>query len=207
MKYRLILSDVDSTLIDAEVIDCLADLAGVGKEVSEITSRAMAGDLDFEGALRERVAMLTGLPERALREVAHSITFSPGAKELMEFCAEKQIPFGIVTGGFLQVLVELGLDKRANFLRANCLELSDGVLTGRLTGALIDRRAKAEALREFAAEQQIEIGKTVAIGDGANDIEMVQLAGLGVSFRGKSALQAVADLHLESSLAELLPYL
>lgn len=207
MKFRLILCDVDSTLIDAEVIDRLALLAGVGEKVSAITERAMAGELDFEQALRERVAMLTGLPESVFKEVASSINFTPGAVELMTYCSEKNIGFGVVSGGFIQVLSELKLADRAKFMRANTLEVAQGFLTGRLIGRIVDRRAKAEALRDFAASEGVDLSQTVAIGDGANDIEMVQLAGLGVSYRGKSALKEVADLNLTSSLAELLPYL
>lgn len=207
MKYRLILSDVDSTLIAAEVIDRLAQVAGVGSEVAAITTRAMNGELDFEAALRQRVSMLAGLPETVFKEVARSIDFSPGAEELIAYCVENEIQFGVVSGGFLQVLGELGLMERSKFTRANTLEVTDGILTGRLIGEIVDRKAKAEALRDFAASANVALDKTVAIGDGANDIEMVQLAGLGVSFRGKPALAEVADVRLTSSLAELLPYL
>lgn len=207
MKYRLILSDVDSTLIAAEVIDRLAQVAGVGSEVAAITTRAMNGELDFEAALRQRVSMLAGLPETVFKEVARSIDFSPGAEELIAYCVENEIQFGVVSGGFLQVLGELGLIERSKFTRANTLEITDGILTGRLIGEIVDRKAKAEALRDFAASANVALDQTVAIGDGANDIEMVQLAGLGVSFRGKPALAEVADVRLTSSLAELLPYL
>jgi phosphoserine phosphatase len=207
MKYRLILSDVDSTLIAAEVIDRLAQVAGVGSEVAAITTRAMNGELDFEAALRQRVSMLAGLPETVFKEVARSIDFSPGAEELIAYCVENEIQFGVVSGGFLQVLGELGLIERSKFTRANTLEVTDGILTGRLIGEIVDRQAKAEALRDFAASANVALDQTVAIGDGANDIEMVQLAGLGVSFRGKPALAEVADVRLTSSLAELLPYL
>lgn len=207
MKYRLILSDVDSTLIAAEVIDRLAQVAGVGSEVAAITERAMRGELDFEAALRQRVAMLAGLPETVFKQVSNSIEFSPGAEELMAYCSENEIRFGVVSGGFLQVLGELGLVDRSNFTRANTLEVIDGILTGELVGEIVDRKAKAQALRDFAAVQKVPLNQTVAIGDGANDIEMVQLAGLGVSFRGKQALNEFADLRLTSSLVELLPYL
>ena len=207
MKYRLILSDVDSTLIAAEVIDRLAQVAGVGGEVAAITERAMNGKLDFEAALRQRVAMLAGLPETVFKEVAKSIEFSPGAEELIAYCIKNEIQFGVVSGGFLQVLGELGILERSKFTRANTLEVIDGILTGRLVGQIVDRKAKAQALREFAAIQNVALDQTIAIGDGANDIEMIQLAGLGVSFRGKRALAEVADVKLTSSLAELLPYL
>lgn len=207
MNYRLVLSDVDSTLIDAEVIDLLANLAGVGNAVVSITERAMSGELDFESALRERVALLAGLSSSAFQEVASVVRFAPGAAELMSFCAERDIRFGVVSGGFHQVLSELALDKRAIFIRANTLEIADEKLTGRLTGPIIDRAAKAQALRDFANSEGVDLAHTVAIGDGANDIDMVELAGLGVAFRGKRALAEVADLRLDSSLVELLPYL
>jgi len=203
----LILSDVDSTLIEQEVIDQLADLAGNGAQAAAITERAMLGELNFENALRERVSLLTGLSESAIAEVAQSLTFTPGATELIEYCSKAGIPFGAVTGGFIQVLDAFGLTLRLAFVRANSLEIVDRHLTGRLLGPIVDRAGKAAALQDFAAANEIPIAETIAIGDGANDLEMVAAAGLGVAFRAKPALRKIADLEINESLAEVIPLL
>lgn len=207
MKYRLILTDVDSTLIQNEVIDLLAGAAGVGGKVAAITERAMAGEIDFVAALRERVQLLAGLPVATIEEVAKSLSFSPGAEELIEFSKSNGILIGAVSGGFVEVLRAFNLTQRLDYLRANSLEVDEGRLTGRIIGEIVDRSAKAKALIEFSQANGVELAETVAIGDGANDLEMIKLAGLGVAFRGKPILSAAADLQIERSLAELLPYL
>lgn len=207
MRYRLVLSDVDSTLIEQEVINQLADLVGEGAQVADITERAMRGEMDFESALRQRVALLAGLSEHGLNEVANALTYTSGARELIEHCKSNGIHVGAVSGGFIQVLAGFGLTAQLDFVRANTLEIKDGFLTGALTGEVIDRAAKARALRDFASEKGVPLPATMAIGDGANDLEMVVAAGLGVAFRAKTALREVADLAIEKSLAELIPLL
>jgi phosphoserine phosphatase len=207
MNYRLILSDVDSTLIENEVIDLLAQLAGVGERVSEITNLAMNGELDFESALRARVALLAGLPSQSISHVANELTFSPGARELIDYCRSKGIFIGAISGGFIEVLSAFQLDKEVDFIRANSLEIKEGKLTGEVTGAIIDRKAKARALRDFAELYSVPLSETVAIGDGANDLDMIEAAGLGIAFRGKPALRQRADLNLEIGLDEVIAYL
>jgi phosphoserine phosphatase len=206
LKFRLVLSDVDSTLIEEEVIDLLAAKCGRAEEVSKITSAAMSGELDFRAALLKRVKCLAGLPITVFQEVSAQIHFAPGALELRTFCAKNQIRFGAVTGGFYQVLSSLPFFQDLDFLRANSLETNDGFLTGNIEGEILDREAKAIYLKEFAATANIALDQCIAIGDGANDLEMVKLAGLGVSFRGKRLLREQADLSIETSLAEVIPY-
>jgi phosphoserine phosphatase len=207
MGYRLVLLDLDSTLIADEVIDLLAREAGQAKFVSQITEQAMAGEMDFAEALRKRVALLKDLPETVFQKLATEITFSEGANSLIDHCTANQIPIGAVSGGFEHAVAALGLRERLNFVRANRLEISNGKLTGRLSGPIIDAPAKARALLEFAAAFEIPISETIAIGDGANDIEMIKAAGLGIAFKGKPALREAADQEITHSLAELIPLL
>ena len=208
MKYRLILFDVDSTLIEQEVIDLLADKSGHGREVQEITARAMKGELDFAQALSKRVSLLEGLPESVFDEVLSQISFAEGFDELFSFLRENGFLVGAVSGGFHNVLDRLFAQLQLDFLKANVLEVVDGKLTGKITAAPVDRIAKAQALREFAVLHKIELENTVAVGDGANDIDMIELAGLGVSYMGKEILRQKADLHLEKAgLNALIQYL
>ena len=207
MKYQLILSDVDSTLIEEEVIDLLAERRGNGEAVAKITRAAMAGELDFQSALIERVQCLSGLPLEALTEVAAEINLSPGALELREFCREKEIAFGAVTGGFYQVLNQISFFRELDFLRANSLQVKDGVLTGKIEGEIVDRSAKARFLAEFAKQRKVGMSACIAIGDGANDLEMIEQAGLGISFRGKEILNKAADIAISSTLVEVIPLL
>ena len=208
MKYRLILFDVDSTLIKQEVIDLLADKSGHGREVQEITARAMRGEIDFAQALSKRVSLLEGLPESVFDEVLSQISFAEGFDELFSFLRENGFLVGAVSGGFHNVLDRLFAQLQLDFLKANVLEVVDGKLTGKITAAPVDRLAKAQALREFAALHKIELENTVAVGDGANDIDMIELAGLGVSYMGKEILRQKADLHLEKAgLNALIQYL
>jgi phosphoserine phosphatase len=208
MKYRLILFDVDSTLIKQEVIDLLADKSGHGKEVQQITARAMKGEIDFAQALSTRVSLLEGLPESVFDEIISQISFAEGFDELFSYLRKNGFLVGAVSGGFHNVLDKLFTQLQLDFLEANVLEVVDGRLTGKITSAPIDRMAKARALREFAALHNIELENTVAVGDGANDIDMIEIAGLGVSYMGKEILRQKADLHLEKAgLNALIQYL
>jgi phosphoserine phosphatase len=208
MKYRLILFDVDSTLIKQEVIDLLAEKSGHGREVQQITARAMAGEIDFAQALSKRVSLLEGLPESVFDEVIDQISFAEGFDELFSYLRRNDFLVGAVSGGFHNVLDKLFAQLQLDFLKANVLEVVDGRLTGKITSAPIDRMAKARALREFAALHNIELENTVAVGDGANDIDMIEIAGLGVSYMGKEILRQKAGLHLEKAgLNALIQYL
>ena len=208
MKFRLILFDVDSTLIKQEVIDLLADKSGHGNEVQQITARAMRGEIDFAQALSKRVSLLEGLPESVFTEVLSKISFAEGFDELFSYLRKNGFLVGAVSGGFHNVLDKLFAQLQLDFLKANVLEVVDGKLTGKITAAPVDRLAKAQALREFAALHKIELENTVAVGDGANDIDMIELAGLGVSYMGKEILRQKADLHLEKAgLNALIQYL
>ena len=208
MKYELILFDVDSTLIKEEVIDLLAEKSGHGPEVSQITAQAMRGETDFLQALEMRLALLEGLPESVFDEVLSQISFSDGFSELFEYLRQNHFLIGAVSGGFHNVLDELFADLNLDFLRANTLEVKDSKISGKLLSQPIDRAAKGQALKEFAASHEIKLEQTVAVGDGANDIEMIELAGLGVSYMGKEILKSRADLHLDRpGLNALIQYL
>lgn len=208
MKYRLILFDVDSTLIKQEVIDLLAEKSGHGREVQQITARAMAGEIDFAQALSNRVSLLEGLPESVFDEVISEISFAEGFDELFSYLRKNGYLVGAVSGGFHNVLDKLFAQLKLDFLKANVLEVVDGRLTGKITAAPVDRMAKARALREFAALHKVELENTVAVGDGANDLDMIEIAGLGVSYMGKEILRQKADLHLEKAgLNALIQYL
>jgi phosphoserine phosphatase len=193
---RLVVFDVDSTLITGEVIEMLAAHAGSEAEVARVTEEAMRGDLDFAASLRARVALLEGLDASVLQKVQQSLELTPGARTLVRTLKRMGYRCGIVSGGFTQVtdhLVEL-LD--LDFSAANTLEVVDGRLTGRVVGEIVDRAGKAVALRRFAAEAGVPLSQTVAVGDGANDIDMLTTAGLGIAFNAKPALRAVADTAL-----------
>jgi len=208
MKYELILFDVDSTLIKEEVIDLLAEKSGHGPEVSQITTRAMRGEIDFLQALEMRIALLEGLPESAFDEVLSQISFSDGFSELFEYLRANNFLIGAVSGGFRNVLDKLFADLNLDFLRANTLEVKGSKISGKLLSQPIDRAAKGRALKEFAASHEIKLEKTVAVGDGANDLEMIELAGLGVSYMGKEILKSRAGLHLDRpGLDALIQYL
>ncbi|MBX7450298.1 phosphoserine phosphatase SerB [Mycolicibacterium sp. 3033] len=193
---RLIVFDVDSTLIQGEVIEMLAARAGVEGKVAQITEAAMRGELDFEESLRERVATLAGLPAGVVDEVAEQIELTPGARTTLRTLRRLGYHCGVVSGGFRQVIEPLAEDLMLDFVAANHLEIVDGVLTGRVTGTVVDRPGKAKALRDFAAAFGVPMEQTVAVGDGANDIDMLTAAGLGVAFNAKPALREVADASL-----------
>jgi len=193
---RLITFDVDSTLVQGEVIEMLAAHAGVEERVREITEAAMRGELDFAESLRARVATLEGLPATVIDAVAADLSLMPGARTTIRTLKRLGFRCGVVSGGFTQVVSglvdELGLD----FCAANTLEIVDGTLTGKVVGEIVDRPGKAVALRRFADSFGVPIEQTVAVGDGANDIDMLSAAGLGIAFNAKPALREIADTAL-----------
>lgn len=202
---RLVVFDMDSTLIDAEVIDELAKAAGVGAQVSEITERAMRGELDFKASFRERMALLKGLPESVLEEVAASLRLTEGAETLISQLRRLGYKTAILSGGF-SYFAE-GLQKRLgiDYVYANALPIEDGLLTGGVVEPIVDGQRKADLLRELAQREGISLEQTIAVGDGANDLPMLSIAGLGVAFRAKplvkqSAKQAISTLGLDGIL-------
>jgi phosphoserine phosphatase len=202
---RLVVMDVDSTLVSGEAINLLAARAGCAAKVAEITAAAMRGELDFAAALRERVALLAGLDTSVIGEVRAELRLAPGARTLIRTLKRLGYKCGIVSGGFTQftdgLAAELGLDYAA----ANTLEVAGGKLTGQVTGAIIDRAGKATALRDFAARAGVPLSQAVAVGDGANDLDMIAAAGLGIAFNAKPAVRDAADAsvsvpHLDAIL-------
>jgi len=193
---RLVVFDVDSTLIQGEVIEMLAERAGRADEVREITEAAMRGELDFAQALEQRVAALAGLPESVLDEVAGEITLMPGARTTIRTLKRLGFRCGVVSGGFTPIIDKLAGELGLDFSVANDLEVVDGKLTGRVIGQIVDREGKAAALRIAAERFEVPLAQCVAIGDGANDIDMLSTAGLGVAFNAKPALREVADTAL-----------
>lgn len=196
---RLVLLDMDSTLIQQEVIDLLAKHAGKLDQVSQITESAMAGDLDFSQALSARVALLAGLDQSVVELVRKEITLTNGAKELIETLHKQGHKVGVVSGGFLDVIEPILKDLKIDFYRANKLEIMNGKLTGKTEGAIIDRVAKFSSLQEFAKIEGVELSQTVAIGDGANDLDMIEAAGLGIAFNAKPKVAAAAATTISTS--------
>ena len=193
---RLIVFDVDSTLIQGEVIEMLAQRAGAGEAVAAITGAAMRGEIDFAESLHQRVATLAGLPVGVLEEVADEVELTPGARTTIRTLRRLGFHCGVVSGGFRQVIEPLAHELMLDFVAANELEIADGRLTGRVVGPIVDRAGKAKALRDFANQAGVPMEQTVAVGDGANDIDMLNAAGLGVAFNAKPALREVADASL-----------
>jgi phosphoserine phosphatase len=193
---RLIVFDVDSTLIQGEVIEMLAERAGAGEAVAAITEAAMRGEIDFAESLHQRVATLAGLPAEVIDEVADLVELTPGARTTIRTLRRLGFHCGVVSGGFRQVIDPLAHELMLDFVAANELEVVDGRLTGRVVGPIIDRAGKAKALRDFANQAGVPMEQTVAVGDGANDIDMLNAAGLGVAFNAKPALREVADASL-----------
>jgi phosphoserine phosphatase len=198
---RLIVMDVDSTLIRDEVIELLAAHAGCEDAVRDVTERAMRGELDFAQSLRERVQLLAGLPVSVFDEVRAAVRLTPGARTLVDTLRDLGLSIGVVSGGFIEVVGPLAADLGITYVHANALEVSEGHLTGRVDGAIVDRAAKATKLREWAAAEGLPLSRTIAIGDGANDLDMLAAAGLGIAFNAKPTVRASADTALN------LPYL
>jgi phosphoserine phosphatase len=204
---RLIVMDVDSTLIQGEVIEMLADHAGCLQKVAEVTEAAMRGELDFEQSLRERVALLEGLDASALDQVYESILLAPGARTMVRTLKRLGYRFAIVSGGFTQITDRIAEDLGIDFAAANELEVVDGKLTGRIVGPVVDRAGKAAALRRFAAEVGVPTAATIAIGDGANDLDMLSAAGLGIAFNAKPVVQQAADTAVNVPYLDAIIYL
>ena len=196
---RLVLLDMDSTLIAQEVIDLLAAKAGMAKEVSAITEKAMAGEIDFAQSLQERVSLLAGLDASMLSVVRSEITLTQGAEKLIQTLHLKGHKVGVVSGGFIDVIEPILKELKIDFYKANKLEIIDGKLTGKLEGSIIDRSAKLDALITFAKNEGVPMSQTVAIGDGANDLDMIQAAGLGIAFNAKPKVAAAAATTISGS--------
>ena len=203
----LVVLDCDSTTIQDEVIELIADAAGSREAVAEVTERAMRGELDFAESLRERVATLAGTPDSVFADTYARVRLTPGITELIAEVHRRGGKVGVVSGGFHEVLDPLAKDLGLDFWRANRLEVIDGKLTGRTVGPIIDATAKAEALKEWAAESGLNLSASVAIGDGANDLEMMRVAALGVSFNGKPVVVERADEAIEVDLSRAIPLL
>jgi phosphoserine phosphatase len=204
---RLVVMDVDSTLVQGEVIEMLAEHAGCGAEVARVTEQAMAGELDFAASLRARVALLEGLPASALDVVHDALVLTPGARTLVRTLRRLGYRFALVSGGFTQVIDRLADDLGIDYAAANTLEVVDGRLTGRLVGEVLDRAGKAAALRRFADEAGIPMANTIAIGDGANDLDMLAAAGLGVAFNAKAVVREAADAAVTVPYLDAIAYL
>jgi len=195
---RIVMLDMDSTLIEQEVINLLGEAAGQSKAVEAITAKAMAGDLDFKAALIERVALLKGLDQNMLGKVREQITLTKGAKTLIDELHQQGHKVGVVSGGFIEVIEPILKILNIDFYRANKLKVNNGELTGEIDGPLIDSHAKRIALEEFANQENVSLEQTVAIGDGANDLEMIKAAGLGIAFNAKPKVAAAADTTISN---------
>ena len=204
---RLIVMDVDSTLIQGEVIEMIAAYAGCEAEVARVTEAAMRGELDFEASLRQRVALLRGVPVSVLDEVYDSIVLAPGARTMVRTLRRLGYRFAIVSGGFTQITDRLAEELGIHFARANELEIVDGVLTGEIVGPVVDRAGKADALREFAAEVGVPLDAVIAVGDGANDLDMLNAAGLGIAYNAKPLVRDAADTAVNVPYLDTILYL
>ena len=193
---RLVVMDVDSTLVQGEVIEMLAAHAGCAAEVAEVTERAMRGELDFAESLQARVALLAGVPETAVEDVRRGLELARGARTFVRTLKRLDYRIAIVSGGFTQVTDALVADLGIDYSAANTLEVHDGKLTGRLVGPVLDRAGKAAALQRFAAAAGVPVSQTVAIGDGANDLDMLAIAGLGIAYNAKPVVRVAADAAL-----------
>lgn len=193
---RLIVMDIDSTLINEEVIDLLGEEAGVGEQVAAITERAMSGEIDFKQALEERVGLLAGLGQEVFDRTFERVTFTPGALELVRAAHERGWKVGVVSGGFHEVADRIVETAGIDYCLANRLEVVDGKLTGKLAADIVTRERKLEALRSWAQELGLPLSQTVAMGDGANDIPMIQAAGTGIAFCAKPKTREAAPFAI-----------
>lgn len=204
---KLVVMDVDSTLIQQEVIELLAAKAGAGEKVKLITEAAMRGEIDFSESLIARVALLQGLPAAVIEEVQKEIELTPGARTLVQTLHKLGHSVALVSGGFAEVIKPIVDELKIIHYRANSLEVTDGVLSGKVSGPIIDRAAKAVALREFAEIEGVGIEQTIAIGDGANDLDMISIAGLGIAFNAKPAVKAAAASSVSAPYLDSVLYL
>lgn len=204
---HLVVLDVDSTLIKQEVIDILARFAGVEKQVSDITHRAMNGELDFAESLEQRVSLLAGLPVSALAEARSEIQFTPGAATLCRTLHRLGFHVALVSGGFSEIVTPLAAELGVVNVRANHLDVVDGLLTGKLNGEIVDRSRKAQALQDFAEQFGVPMSRTIAVGDGANDLDMLNAAALGIAFNAKPFVRDRADSALTSPYLDTILYL
>jgi phosphoserine phosphatase len=204
---KLVVLDVDSTLIQQEVIELLAAHAGVESQVREITEQAMRGELDFSESLRARVSLLKGLPESVILDVRSQILLTPGARTLVETLKKLGHSVAVVSGGFTEVIEPILQELGITHYRANTLGISNGTLTGLVEGPIIDRAAKAQALRDFAELESVNLEQTIAIGDGANDLDMIAIAGMGIAFNAKPAVKAAADSSVSAPFLDSVLYL
>ncbi len=206
MSSFLVACDVDSTLINEEVIELLADVAGVRAAVAAVTERAMRGELDFAESLRERVATLAGLPDTVFKEVSERITLTHGVERLIEAVHDAGGRIVAVSGGFHEILDPLAAHLGFDGWTANRLEVVDGVLTGKTVGDIIDAEAKANAVREYATREGIALSSTIAVGDGANDLAMMRAAGISVAFCAQPIVVAQATVNItERDLTRVIP--
>ena len=193
----LLVMDVDSTLIMEEGIDLLGEEAGVGAQVAAITERAMRGELDFEAALRERVTLLKGLPEDIFARIAERIHFTPGAEDLVKELHKHGYKVGLVSGGFHETVDRLAEQLGIDYVKANRLEIQQGLLTGRVLGDIVTKDTKLAMLKAWAAENKLELNQTIAMGDGANDLPMIQAAGIGIAFMAKPIVREQAPYQIQ----------
>lgn len=208
MTTGLLVMDVDSTLILEEGIDLLGEEAGVGEQVAAITERAMRGELDFEEALRERVSLLKGLPISVFDKIMEKIHFTPGAVELIKELKARGFKIAVVSGGFHETVDRLAAELDLDYVRANRLEVVDEILTGQVLGEIVTKETKKACLESWASDNGLSISQTVAMGDGANDLPMIQTAGIGVAFCAKPIVQEQAPFQInEKNLYKLIEIL
>lgn len=193
----LLVMDVDSTLIMEEGIDLLGEEAGVGAQVAAISERAMRGELDFEAALRERVTLLKGLPEDIFARIAERIHFTPGAEDLVKELHKRGYKVGLVSGGFHETVDRLAEQLGIDYVKANRLEIKQGLLTGQVLGEIVTKDTKLAMLKAWAVENNLELNQTIAMGDGANDLPMIQAAGMGIAFMAKPIVREQAPYQIQ----------
>ena len=204
---RLVVMDVDSTLIQGEVIEMIAAHAGYEAEVAAVTERAMRGEIDFAASLHQRVALLAGVPVEALDTVYEELEYTPGARTMIRTLKRLGYRFALVSGGFTHLIDKMAAELEIDYHAANELEVVDGLLTGRIVGEVVDRAGKADALRRFAEDARIPVKNTVAIGDGANDLDMLAASGLGIAFNAKPTVRDQARTSVNVPYLDAIVYL